>query len=464
MRWGTTQKASAGIVAALTIVITVDAASYGSFTGLIRSARAVIQHHEVIDELDWILLRLQDAETGQRGYIITGQERYLQPYRDAAKAIPLQIARLRPAVDAGPLELLVLAKLAELEETVDIRRREGFEAAQEIVLTDRGKRIMDDLRTTIADLRTASRGSLDRHNQEVEARARRTIAIIGTGSLVGLAFLAVAGVIIRRDFRARWIAAEERARLEASLRRRDRMSAMGALVAGVAHEVRNPLFAISSTLDALEARLGAPPEIERHLSVVRAELDRLRRLMRDLLQYGRPPRPAHSSAPVEDVVIGALKQCRPLAERSGVALATRVDRPGARVWIDREQMQQAYLNVIENAIQFSPPGEAVRVTIDEVREAGLAWVECRVEDAGPGFKAEDLPRVPEPFFSQRPGGTGLGLSIVQRIVEHHGGRMLVGNRDGGGAVVALRLPVAEGPRAPGTEGERADGETQNPRR
>jgi signal transduction histidine kinase len=106
--------------------------------------------------------------------------------------------------------------------------------------------------------------------------------------------------------------------------------------------------------------------------------------------------------------------------------------------MDRTRLMRVFENLLENAIQHSPRGGQVSV---EVRRAdgSVDAIECVVEDSGPGIAAEDLPHVFEPFFTRRKGGTGLGLSIVQRIVEQHGGEVLVANRPHGGTAVTVRL-------------------------
>lgn len=247
---------------------------------------------------------------------------------------------------------------------------------------------------------------------------------------------------LRREVAERRLAEEEQARLQASLRRSETMSAMGALVAGVAHEVRNPLFGISSILDAMDARLGAREEYQRYVSVLRGQLDRLAELMRELLEYGRPQSLELSPGSTEDVVALAVDSCRPLAERSEVKLVNDVRRGFAPVAMDRRRLLQVFQNLIENAIQHSPRHGVVGVEAEETREDGLRWIACAVKDSGPGFRSEELARIFEPFFSRRRGGTGLGLSIVQRIVEEHGGRISVANRPEGGAVMTVRLPLS----------------------
>ncbi len=219
------------------------------------------------------------------------------------------------------------------------------------------------------------------------------------------------------------------------------MSAMGSLVAGVAHEVRNPLFGISATLDAFEARFGSRPEYQQYVAVLRGELERLSHLMGDLLEYGKPTSLGFSDGSLSEVVAEAVLGCRPLAESSGVAVRNTVDGGLPRIRMDRRRLLQVFQNLLDNAVRHAPPKSAVVVEAGRALTDGEAWIECRVRDEGPGFRAEDLPRVFEPFFTRRRGGTGLGLSIVQRIVEDHGGRIFAGNRADGGAVLTVRLPV-----------------------
>jgi PAS domain S-box-containing protein len=236
----------------------------------------------------------------------------------------------------------------------------------------------------------------------------------------------------------------QRQREEEELRRSQTMAALGALVAGVAHEVRNPLFGISSTLDAFEARYSGQPDHRQYVQVLREQLGRLNALMTDLLEYGKPTGLVLSDAPLEAVVTQALSACAPLAERARVALESHLDPGLPPLRLDRKRLSQVFANLVENALQHSPAGSTVRVTARLVRDEGTSWVECVVEDSGPGFRVGDLPHVFEPFFTRRKGGTGLGLSIVERIVGDHGGTIAAGNRPGGGARLRVRLPVAPG--------------------
>ena len=229
--------------------------------------------------------------------------------------------------------------------------------------------------------------------------------------------------------------------LQKSLRRSELMSAMGTLVAGVAHEVRNPLFGISAALDAFESDFSDRDEYREYAMLLRAEVGRLNDLMQSLLEYGHPSSTVLVDGQVGDVIRRAIRACTPIATRSRV---TVVDAAGElpAVRMDAGRLVQVFQNLIENAIQHAPPGSEVRVSAERSREGGADSVVCVTSDSGPGFRPEDLSSVFEPFFTRRRGGTGLGLSIVQKIVEEHGGSIFVANRREGGAAVTLTLPSA----------------------
>jgi PAS domain S-box-containing protein len=225
--------------------------------------------------------------------------------------------------------------------------------------------------------------------------------------------------------------------LQESLRRGETMAALGSLVAGVAHEVRNPLFSISAIVDTLERDFGGREEFDAYSSLLRAQVARLSQLMQDLLDYGKPGVLRLAEASLPDLIRRATDGCRVLAREGGVNIQEDLPADLPPVALDASRVEQVIENLVANAIQHSPPGSTVRVL---VRLQGGA-VSCSVEDEGPGLAEADTTRVFEPFFSRRKGGTGLGLSIVQRIVESHGGQVTAANRPRGGAVFSVTLPV-----------------------
>jgi len=231
-------------------------------------------------------------------------------------------------------------------------------------------------------------------------------------------------------------------RLQRSLQRSETLSTMGTLVVGVAHEVRNPLFGMTATLDAFEARFPQLPERPPHLAVLRAQLNRLTTLMQDLLDYGTPRRLELAPTPVRAVVEQAVEHSAGLTGGAEVRVDHGVGDALPPVMVDRFRMAQVFGNLIANAVQHSPAGAPVTIDAAGTSLDGHRWVEFVVADRGPGFTEEDLSHVFEPFYTRRRGGTGLGLAIVQRIVEQHGGRVAAANRAGGGAAITVRLPAA----------------------
>jgi PAS domain S-box-containing protein len=243
---------------------------------------------------------------------------------------------------------------------------------------------------------------------------------------------------LARDITPERQGAEERARLEAALRSSETMAALGSIVAGVAHEVRNPLFSISATLDALEAEYGNQQGYAEYAALLRAQVQRLKQLTRDLLEYGKPAKLRLAEVKAEELVRVAVRNCALVAREQGVSVLEEAAVGLPPIQADPVRMQGVLENLVTNAIQHSPRGSTVVVRSALVDPTTLGF---SVEDEGVGIAKADLPRLFEPFFSRRKGGTGLGLSIVQRIVEAHGGSVTAENR-ARGAAFRVQLPLS----------------------
>jgi PAS domain S-box-containing protein len=233
----------------------------------------------------------------------------------------------------------------------------------------------------------------------------------------------------------------KRTQMEASLRQGEMMSLLGSLVAGVAHEVRNPLFGISSILDAFETRFSDKTDYLRYTNVLRDEVGRLTFLMEELLEYGRPFRGDLYPVSLEEVIAKSIRSCLPAAEVARVTLVDNVQIRLPKVMIDRRRLSKVFVNLIENAIQHSSAEANVTVEAFELFDGRQRWVDCVVRDTGPGVSPQDLSKIFEPFFSKRRGGTGLGLAIAHRIMSEHGGKLIAGNNEEGGARMTARFPV-----------------------
>ncbi|HYV09982.1 MAG TPA: PAS domain S-box protein [Pyrinomonadaceae bacterium] len=233
----------------------------------------------------------------------------------------------------------------------------------------------------------------------------------------------------------------KRAELEASLRQSEMMSLLGSLVAGVAHEVRNPLFGISSIIDAFETRFSDRTEYLRYTNVLRDEIGRLTILMEELLEYGKPFRGELYLVSMEEMIARSIRACLPSAEVAQVNLQNDVEDSLPKLRIDRRRLSKVFVNLIENAIQHSPQKSSVTIEARRINDGNNEWVQCAIKDSGNGIPPEDLSKIFEPFFSKRRGGTGLGLAIAQRIMQEHGGKLIAGNNPEGGACMIARFPI-----------------------
>ncbi|HYT77228.1 MAG TPA: ATP-binding protein, partial [Vicinamibacterales bacterium] len=225
--------------------------------------------------------------------------------------------------------------------------------------------------------------------------------------------------------------------LQRAVLRSEAMGAMGELLAGVAHEVRNPLFAITALLDAWSLK----PEIQGgpFLPMLRKEVMRMRQLMEELLEYGRPFNSSLVVGDLDTVAAEAVSILSPAAHARNVTIQADVS---GLVNMDKARMLRVFLNLIQNAIDHSHAGGAIHVNSWIRADGEPGMLQISVRDFGPGFMDADLPRVFNPFFTRRPGGTGLGLPIVQRIVDEHGGTVVAGNHPDGGALIRVQLPLA----------------------
>lgn len=232
------------------------------------------------------------------------------------------------------------------------------------------------------------------------------------------------------------------------LRRVERLSVLGEVAAGLAHEIRTPLAGVKGALEIIASRVAAgTPEAE-FAALGEKELNRLDRLVSDFLAYARPRRPDLRDATLGELIEHGAALLQSKADSRGLVLEIeRPARPPA-VRIDPGQMQEVFMNVLSNAIEASPAGGCVRIR--ETSEPG--WNIIQVIDEGPGIDAEHLPRIFEPFFTTKDKGTGLGLAISSRIVSAHGGEIDARPNAGCGTTVRIRLPLAGSPREPAREG------------
>jgi two-component system sensor histidine kinase PilS (NtrC family) len=228
-------------------------------------------------------------------------------------------------------------------------------------------------------------------------------------------------------------------RMEAAMQRAERLAAVGRLAAGIAHEIRNPLAAISGSIELLNASMAtdAARENKELMGIVLREVERLNGLITDLLEFARPRALETQRLDVAATMAEMLRVFENDKRLGGAAVELRAPEGAVEVDADPGQLRQVVWNLLRNAAEAAP-GQPITVEVrGDERFASLT-----VRDRGPGIPAEHRARMFEPFFSTKDGGTGLGLATVHRIVEEHKGAVEIESPPGGGAAVTVRLPRA----------------------
>ncbi len=224
--------------------------------------------------------------------------------------------------------------------------------------------------------------------------------------------------------------------IEDQLRRADRLTALGELSAGMAHEIRNPLGAIRGTAEILRDAFAPDDKYAEFTAILVKEVDRLNQVLEDFLRFVRPEPSDLSRFLPAETLREVLQLGEVQARKSNVSIVTEIpELPETEG--DAGQYKQVFLNLILNAVQAMEGGGQLCITAELCEH----WVVCRFVDNGTGIPKENLDRIFNPFFTTKQEGTGLGLAITSRIVENSGGRIKVESEPGQGTTFTLKLRI-----------------------
>ena len=229
--------------------------------------------------------------------------------------------------------------------------------------------------------------------------------------------------------------------LEAQLRMKDRMAAVGELSAGIAHEIRNPLAAIAGSVQVLRSSKNLAPQEERLMSIILKESDRLNKSIADFLRFVKPQERITSEF---DIAVSLSETLDLLSNSSELQknhfIEKAIEPPSFHIVGDPDQIRQVFWNIAKNAIQAMSAGGTLRVITD--REEGFYRISFL--DSGKGMNDEDQRKMFQPFRTNFPAGTGLGMAISYRIIQEHGGKIAVESREGRGTAITISLPMTSG--------------------
>lgn len=277
---------------------------------------------------------------------------------------------------------------------------------------------------------------------------RDLLGFVFLGKRRGLQAFSVQDVDLLKQVAAEAAVALRNAELYAEVRRSreiinraGRLSAIGTLAAGIAHEIRNPLVSIQTFFQLAPSRLGDEEFMTSFLRIAEKEVHRISHLVADLLTFARSPSAEVTELDVNDVVQRAVKLLDPQARSGRVSIEVVLGTDLYYTMADPDRILQVIVNLVLNAIQASEPGSRVVVSTRAVRVAREAYNEISVRDEGRGMSPEVRESIFDPFFTTKERGTGLGLSICHQLVMEAGGFISVESAPGEGSVFAVHLPA-----------------------
>jgi two-component system sensor histidine kinase HydH len=227
-------------------------------------------------------------------------------------------------------------------------------------------------------------------------------------------------------------------KLRREVERSQRLASLGRLAAGIAHEIRNPLSSIKGFATYFRQRYKDVPEDQETAEIMVQEVDRLNRVIGELLEFARPMDMQLRKIAIRDLIQSSLKMVEAQALEKNIEIKTNINPEIDTVLLDPDRMNQIFLNLYLNAIQAMDEGG---VLTSELSRDGMKEIKIVISDTGKGIARKDLGKVFDPYYTTKPSGTGLGLAIVHRIVEAHQGEIKVESKQGKGTTVTIVLPA-----------------------
>jgi len=224
---------------------------------------------------------------------------------------------------------------------------------------------------------------------------------------------------------------------EEQLRRADRLSALGELSAGMAHEIRNPLGSIKGAAEILKDGYGPDAPQHEFIEILLKETDRLNKIVQEFLDFARPKPPELREEDINELLESVLALTAQPTRKSGISVEKQLDHNIGTWNLDAGLLKQAFLNLILNAIQAMPEGGTL--TVVSARRDDR--IEVKIVDTGTGISMDNRKKLFSPFFTTKQDGTGLGLAITYRIIQNHRGTIDVASEPGKGATFTITLPV-----------------------
>lgn len=263
------------------------------------------------------------------------------------------------------------------------------------------------------------------------------IRVIITCSVVmGILFLVLL-LVVKRGESIIERRAQERLKLIEQLNRAEHLSTLGEMVAGISHEIRNPLGIIKSSSELLKKKMADSDPSSSIPNIIIEESARLNDIITDFLNFAKPKSPNFTACKIEEILEKNISFLAPQIEKEGYIVKKHYDDELPEISADSDMLYQAFLNILINSMQAMPEGGTIQVRVC----SGDSTVTVFFEDEGGGIPEDLLEKIWDPFFTTKAKGTGLGLGIVKNIIESHEGNVNLVNKPDVGACVTVVLPI-----------------------
>ena len=234
----------------------------------------------------------------------------------------------------------------------------------------------------------------------------------------------------------------ERIEMEKKVRESESLAHIGQLTTSLAHEIRNPLSSVKMNIQILLKKIEFSGNDKRRMEIMTGEISRLERILSEMLDFAKPLRLDLKPASVRLIIASCLEMLTVRFQEKGIEVRKKFSRSIPNILIDRDKIEQAIINVLQNSIDAIPEDGWIGITTKYTQQS-VRQVEIEIDDNGPGIRQEDLPYVFDPFFSNKKKGTGLGLWNVKKVIEAHGGSVGITTKRTGGVHLSMSIPVGK---------------------
>jgi signal transduction histidine kinase/DNA-binding response OmpR family regulator len=517
-KWNVGMKIGVGFTFALIFILLIASVSYQSTVKLTETAAWRSHTYQVLKALKEVISSIQDAETGQRGFLITGEERYLEPFYSAEKSIDQNVQNLINLTQDNPLQQERLSllqplirgpdgKFAELKETIEVRKTQGFAPVLKIVLSDQGKLLMDKIRRRIAIMTFEEDRLLKLRSREAAETADEALLIIGLGASLSFILLITIGLWITASIAAplkNLSTVAKRIGIDADMDesnmdefqlesditeiqgRRDEIGVLAKaftemteslslrtlelkdallqaehaneikseFLANMSHEIRTPMNGILGMLKLLEHTELSGRQSDYTLKAQSATISLLT-IINDILDFSKIEAGKmtieHESFIFDDIMRDLSSILSSNLDRKNIEVLYNIDPQTPLSLIgDSLRLRQVLLNLAGNAIKFTKQGQVVLATRLINQDKSAFEIEFSVTDTGLGIPADKLDSIFSGFSqgesstSRQFGGSGLGLAICTQLIELMGGTLQVESELGKGSRFFFTLKMPQG--------------------